>query len=470
MNYSTRESARAGSRGKSIQIGLNHVDPEAYGGWDGALSGCINDAKAMQRIAQSLNFDTTILIDSEATSSRVLEEISNSALELRSGDILLMTYSGHGGQVDDVNGEEEDAKDETWVLWDRELVDDELYALWSQFDPGVRIVVLSDSCHSGTVARMRVAQEIHKSRSHSKAGTPKTKNMPLDKEREENDRKRALYNTVQYLSGGKAYRNVQASVILISGCQDNQLSSDGDVNGLFTEKVLEVWDNGAFSGDYADFHREILNMMPPDQSPNYFVTGMPYSEFEAQRPFTVEAPTGGGGAQPSTPGTEPHISATNRPTLRRGSSGQDVKDLQVLLQKQGYSIVPDGVFGARTEQAVRSFQSSYGLMADGVVGAQTWAALEGAMEPSRPSEPSQPGGPTQPSISRPTLTQGSSGEHVRYLQQKLTELQYSVVVDGVFGPRTASAVRSFQSSYGLRADGVVDPQTWAALEEAWVAA
>ena len=64
------------------------------------------------------------------------------------------TYSGHGGQVDDVNGDEDDALDETWVLWDRQLIDDELFSLWSQFAPGVRITMLSDSCHSGTVLRM----------------------------------------------------------------------------------------------------------------------------------------------------------------------------------------------------------------------------------------------------------------------------------------------------------------------------
>ena len=49
--------------------------------------------------------------------------------------------------------ENEDGYDETWVLYDRQLVDDELYTLWSKFAPGVRIVVLSDSCHSGTAIR-----------------------------------------------------------------------------------------------------------------------------------------------------------------------------------------------------------------------------------------------------------------------------------------------------------------------------
>ena len=64
-----------------------------------------------------------------------------------------MTYSGHGGQVPDGDDEEADSSDETWVAFDRQIVDDELYELWGKFKPGVRIVVLSDSCHSGSVNR-----------------------------------------------------------------------------------------------------------------------------------------------------------------------------------------------------------------------------------------------------------------------------------------------------------------------------
>ena len=49
--------------------------------------------------------------------------------------------------------EETDQLDETWVLYDRQLLDDELYDLWCRFAPGVRILMISDSCHSGTVSR-----------------------------------------------------------------------------------------------------------------------------------------------------------------------------------------------------------------------------------------------------------------------------------------------------------------------------
>ena len=80
---------------------------------------------------------------------------------------------------------------------------------------------------------------------------------------------------------------VKASVLLISGCQDNQLSADGDFNGLFTSQVLRVWKDGAFKGDYKKFHKEIRRRMPPDQTPNYFLAGAIDNKFEAQPPFTV---------------------------------------------------------------------------------------------------------------------------------------------------------------------------------------
>ena len=85
----------------------------------------------------------------------------------------------------------------------------------------------------------------------------------------------------------KTKASIPASVLLISGCQDNQESSDGDFNGLFTAKLLRVWNEGKFKGDYKLFHKKILRLMPPDQSPNYYRVGRALPAFEKQQPFTV---------------------------------------------------------------------------------------------------------------------------------------------------------------------------------------
>lgn len=68
--------------------------------------------------------------------------------------------------------------------------------------------------------------------------------------------------------------------------------------------------------------------------------------------------------------------------------------------------------------------------------------------------------------STPTLRQGSRGATVSQLQQKLKAKGFNVTVDGDFGPKTTAAVRAFQQSRGLGADGVVGPNTWAKVNAA----
>ena len=79
------------------------------------------------------------------------------------------------------------------------------------------------------------------------------------------------------------------------------------------------------------------------------------------------------------PGTSPKPSEPSKPVppvLRKGSKGQHVEALQILLNKHGLSVVEDGDFGNDTKEAVMVFQSKMGLVADGTVGRYTWDALK----------------------------------------------------------------------------------------------
>ena len=136
-------------RGVAIHIGLNLVDPEHYGGWDGQLAGCENDADDMLALSTARGFEASTIITSAATASAVTEAVSAAAETLQAGDILFLTYSGHGGQVPDTSTDEDDHLDETWVLYDRQLIDDELWALYASFQPGVRIVVSRTAATAG---------------------------------------------------------------------------------------------------------------------------------------------------------------------------------------------------------------------------------------------------------------------------------------------------------------------------------
>src|SRR5207249_8670598 len=205
------------ANGLSIHIGLNRVDPDAYDGWDGQLSGCINDATAMQRIADIQGFVSQMITDDEATHANVIQAISESAKGLKSGDMLLLTYSGHGGQVPDAGADpEDDGMNETWVLYDKMLLDDELDVLWGQFSAGVRIFVLSDSCHSGTMLRMLIMKQLGATKEGRRAygtkiaGPMREKAIPREHERKHYARLKDDYTALQYLARGSRSASVDA--------------------------------------------------------------------------------------------------------------------------------------------------------------------------------------------------------------------------------------------------------------------
>jgi hypothetical protein len=96
-----------------------------------------------------------ILFDGGANTENVKRHINNCAGVLEKGGIFLLTYSGHGSRIQFPDTTEPDRFDETWCLFDREFFDDEILELLSHFNEGVRILFISDSCHSGTIATRR---------------------------------------------------------------------------------------------------------------------------------------------------------------------------------------------------------------------------------------------------------------------------------------------------------------------------
>ena len=177
--------------------------------------------------------------------------------------------------------------DETWVLYDRELIDDELYALWGTFQTGVRIFVLSDSCHSGTATKAALFGRRGSPAVLGLESAARAKMMPRHVQDATYAAHQTLYDKIQKGLPAGSRVSIGASVVLISGCQDNQTSADGAKNGLFTEKLLKVWKGGKFKGSLRQFHREIVKQMPPAQTPNYFRTGAPSASFERKKPFTL---------------------------------------------------------------------------------------------------------------------------------------------------------------------------------------
>ncbi len=276
--------------GRSLHIGLNTVDPGAYGGWDGELVACEFDARDMEQICASTGLQTQTLLTADATSEAVLAALDQEAATLRDGDLLVVTYAGHGGQMPDENGDEQDHRDETWVLYDRQVLDDELFARWAMFAAGVRIVVVSDSCHSGSVVRAQLEAA-------GGTGAPGSaalatvhaggRFMPAAVNDRDNADRRSVYDRARASAPGEDQATLAARVLLLSGCQDNQTSGDGDQNGLFTGTLRTVWKDGAFRGGYGTLLSRIKKQMPPWQTPNYLVLHDEAGAFRTERPFRV---------------------------------------------------------------------------------------------------------------------------------------------------------------------------------------
>lgn len=146
---------------------------------------------------------------------------------------------------------------------------------------------------------------------------------------------------------------------------------------------------------------------------------------------------------------EPFSLEADPEVLRPGSRGAMVRALQTALKAAGHDPgTIDGVFGPRTEAALKAYQSATGIPSTGVADALTWLTLAPHID-----------------YSNIILRRGSTGMYVRILQQALTNACFSPgMIDGVYGMRTQAAVTAFQRANNLTADGVAGPRTWAALK------
>jgi caspase domain-containing protein len=189
------------------------------------------------------------------------------------------------------------------------LIDDYLNrVLLPLFKPGVRVLGVSDSCHSETIFFVPAALGV---------GPPDGDLLVHDVDRtltndepvtgigqSFNGTRRAISDAArrQHFEGSRDFYKdlrevipsretappVTASVLLLAACSDIQDAADGDPHGAFTQALLNVWDSGNFTGNYNDFLREIgENLIGIPQTPGLTPVGTTDPEFIAQRPFFI---------------------------------------------------------------------------------------------------------------------------------------------------------------------------------------
>ena len=143
----------------ALCIGIND-----YPGTDMDLAGCVNDANDWAAEFAARGFDVTTLLDAQATKSEMQRAMRDVIGKARSGDLVAITFSGHGTYVYDTDSaappdNESDGFDEALCPYDvvatgDPLTDDEIHALFAARPAGVRLLLIADSCHSGTVSRV----------------------------------------------------------------------------------------------------------------------------------------------------------------------------------------------------------------------------------------------------------------------------------------------------------------------------
>lgn len=158
--------------------------------------------------------------------------------------------------------------------------------------------------------------------------------------------------------------------------------------------------------------------------------------------------------------------------IKAGQKGDEVKTLQQNLEKLGFSLAADGIFGPNTKVSVEELQAMFGYNIDGAVGDATHKlitsqigygfridqedSVKRALEAQ--GKKTEKGALDGAELTR-ILKKGTEGVEVRYLQRRLAALGFSLAIDGKFGSGTEQAVRKLQEKFGYDVDGIVGKAT-----------
>lgn len=283
--------------GISIHVGVNAS--KAPGLNVQPLVGCENDAESMRKLARARNF---VAVDSspdvpivreKATFENVLGKIRIAAEKLVAGDIFLFTFSGHGTRRGADDPLEADLKDETIVLHDKLLIDNVLRRrLWPKFKAGVRVVMVSDSCHSGGIA-----MSLNNSSASDTVASGSSGGWRRGAARQGGaaNRRLGIVDGSPVRQTGKApaafqvrgvsavqvqehfellkqfYKELReslpatpppvgANVLLLAACREHETTSDGLPNGVFTKALLDVW-NTSGTKTYEQLMQQITQQL-----------------------------------------------------------------------------------------------------------------------------------------------------------------------------------------------------------------
>lgn len=218
------------------------------------LKGCVNDANDWSNLLRN-HFDFTDvkqLLNADATKANIRAELENLLAGAKAGDVLVFTNASHGTYLADTD-KDEPKFDEALCPYDTDsnlLVDDELRQLFLNIPDGVRLTVISDSCHSGSVTRVAV-NEYRRNRqlNPSLLGNPVLSPDQIRIARKASEK----------------YPESGMKEILLSGCKSNQTSADAyianDYHGAMSYYAIKAITDAGYKLTYAELHDALLPML-----------------------------------------------------------------------------------------------------------------------------------------------------------------------------------------------------------------
>lgn len=190
-------------RKKALLIGINYPNSEF------PLDGCVNDINKMGTIlVENFGFQSVVKLHDTSsilpTKTNILAQLTLLLSQSKSGDVLFFHYSGHGSQIKDTNGDDDDGLDEVIIPSDyfsnkNIIIDDEIKAiLQANLKEGVKLFVMMDCCHSGTIFDLKYNYDTNWNQ--------------------------VINNKSNETTG---------DIVVISGCSDPQISFDTKINQVY---------------------------------------------------------------------------------------------------------------------------------------------------------------------------------------------------------------------------------------------
>ncbi len=255
-----------GGRRRALCVGIDDY-PTA------PLSGCVADARAWARTLTGLGFEAPrMLLNGEASQQNILTSFRELVDGSRPGDVVVIQYSGHGTQLADVNGDEEDNMDEALCPHDFAsgafILDDDVAAVFARIPEGVNVTCFFDCCHSGTNTRFAVGA------SPAPGGDVRARFMVVRPEIEERHRK---FREARGLTRAVPRRGTEdMRQVVFAACQDAEVAYEHSGQGDFTRHAVAVLAQGLAGLTNRAFQERVASAfgLRPSQHPRLDCAGV----------------------------------------------------------------------------------------------------------------------------------------------------------------------------------------------------